>query len=210
MSNAALVGELVEERAVISTAQLQELAARINTLDRQAVAAMTTGLEQAIQTGEALTEAKKIVGHGKWLVWLAENCPTVSHQSASKYMRIYEGYRDGQLRDIAPGCNLSINSVIAALSSPRRGTPDPTVNDTDDEGDVTYPDDRLRLARRAVDAIMEIEQSPAFKGMLKRRGLVNALVGVLNSYDDDTWHVAYRALKSFSHASEDALKKVTE
>ncbi len=213
MSNAVLEGELVEERAVIATSQLQELAERINLLDGQTVAAITMGLEQAIQAGEALTEAKKVVGHGKWLVWLAENCPDVGQRSAAKYMQIYQASRDGKLSQISTGANSSINAVVAALSSPRRGTPDPTAGETDDDEDtIYYPDERLRLARHAIRAIVEIEVAPAFRGLTGRqRSLTKALVDVLNSYEDDNnWHLAVRALKSFNAASEGAVKKASK
>lgn len=43
---------------------------------------------EAILCGQALIEAKKIVGHGKWLKWLEKKCPKISHDKASKCMRV--------------------------------------------------------------------------------------------------------------------------
>ena len=43
---------------------------------------------EAILCGQALNEAKSIVGHGGWLKWLEEHCKGVCHRTAQNYMRV--------------------------------------------------------------------------------------------------------------------------
>ena len=45
-------------------------------------------IKAALLAGKALNEAKTIVGHGRWLLTLKERCPALSHDTASKYMRL--------------------------------------------------------------------------------------------------------------------------
>ena len=42
------------------------------------------------QVGGWLIAAKDKCEHGEWLDWLAENCPEISHDTASRYMKLYE------------------------------------------------------------------------------------------------------------------------
>ena len=43
---------------------------------------------EAILCGQALNEAKSIVGHGGWLKWLEEHCKGVCYRTAQNYMRV--------------------------------------------------------------------------------------------------------------------------
>jgi len=214
MNSDALEGEVLESRAVVATPQLYALAERINLLDHQAVTALTNGLEHAIRAGEALAEAKAIVGHGKWLVWLAENCPAVGRTSAAKYMTIYQGYREGRLAQITTGGNLSVNAVAAALSGPRRGQPAapppnaaPDVLDANADEPRAY-DERAALVGAAVRAIVSIEKSNAL-GYRRQHNLMAALGAVMDAIEDDgDWHTAYRALEAFRLATGKALERL--
>ena len=42
------------------------------------------------QVGAWLTAAKDKCQHGEWLPWLAGNCPEISHDTSSNYMRLYK------------------------------------------------------------------------------------------------------------------------
>jgi hypothetical protein len=44
-------------------------------------------MKHALHCGELLLAAKKLVGHGEWLPWLAANC-TVSERTAQAYIRV--------------------------------------------------------------------------------------------------------------------------
>ena len=45
------------------------------------------------QVGAFLVVAKSKVKHGEWLDWLAENCPEISHDTATRYVKTYHGLR---------------------------------------------------------------------------------------------------------------------
>ena len=42
-----------------------------------------------IQVGEQLLEAKKIAGHGKWCLWIKDNCG-ISQDTVTRYMQLAE------------------------------------------------------------------------------------------------------------------------
>ena len=65
---------------------LSSLAHRINEEHSAARGSIERGIKHAIATGELLIEAKKSVGHGRWIEWLETNCD-VSARSAQTYMR---------------------------------------------------------------------------------------------------------------------------
>jgi len=208
-----LEGELLDTRAVVATPQLHELAGRINQLDRQAVSALTEGLDWAIQVGAALTEAKALVGHGHWLTWLAENCPTIADRTARKYMQVYEGTRDGKLDQIGTRANLDMTHVVAALSTPRAGlgagTRDTahTVLDATADEPRAY-DEGATLMQEALRAIVAVEQSHAFGRFRRQHNQTSALVAAMTVTEDDSeWHLNIRALGEFRFTTEKALEK---
>ena len=43
---------------------------------------------EMMAAGDDLREAKRLVGHGKWLAWLKTNCPDVSERTAHLYMQL--------------------------------------------------------------------------------------------------------------------------
>lgn len=56
-------------------------------------------IAEAMQCGKALNEAKQIVGHGKWLKWLAENCKKISEDTAQRYMKLAKTAHVRNLKD---------------------------------------------------------------------------------------------------------------
>jgi hypothetical protein len=72
---------------VIPRPSLGALARRIQAAHEAAQASARTALESAILCGELLLEAKRLVGHGRFLPWLDENT-TLGPRQAQRYMRV--------------------------------------------------------------------------------------------------------------------------
>lgn len=66
----------------------QEIAAEINAIRRRAVRQL---LEDSVEVGRLLTEAKSAVQHGEWGGWLEENFQ-YSSTEANNLMRLWEAY----------------------------------------------------------------------------------------------------------------------
>jgi len=58
------------------------------------------------QVGAFLVAAKDKCQHGEWLPWLAENCPEISHDTATRYMKTYDKMLDesnyARMRNLTP------------------------------------------------------------------------------------------------------------
>ena len=86
-------------------------------------------LRLAIETGESLKKLKKLIGHGKWLRWFAENEQRLgfSERTSSDYMRM----ADLSEKDRQRAADLtSIRSVLKALKEkgpPQDPIPRPTL-----------------------------------------------------------------------------------
>ena len=93
-----------------------ELAARIRAAHEAAQAGACRVLEDAVRCGELLLEAKRAVGHGRWLPWLAENTGIGARQ-AQNYMRV------AQHRDVVLAANTQstahLSAAVALLAEPR-------------------------------------------------------------------------------------------
>ncbi len=65
---------------------LGDLAVRINAKNDMVITALHSALGYALNAGDLLIEAKRLLKHGQWLPWLAANCSipprTVSHYMA--------------------------------------------------------------------------------------------------------------------------------
>lgn len=66
----------------------QEIAAEINAIRRRAARQL---LEDSVEVGRLLVEAKSTVGHGEWGGWLEENFQ-YSSTEANNLMRLFEAY----------------------------------------------------------------------------------------------------------------------
>jgi hypothetical protein len=71
-------------------------------------------LDRALRAGRALNEAKRQVGHGKWMDWLRDNV-TFRKSAAAEYMRL-DRERD-RLANFRRAGNLSIRQAIAHLDA---------------------------------------------------------------------------------------------
>jgi len=98
--------------------RLPELAAKISNAHTGARAAATLSLEHAIAAGAYLIEAKRLLAHGQWAKWLAENV-AFSERTASMYMRFARN-RDVIDTKIGNVADLSIRAAIGELTEPRR------------------------------------------------------------------------------------------
>lgn len=96
------------------------IAAEINTIKRTTAKYV---LEQSIEIGRLLCEAKEAVPHGEWGRWLEENC-AYSTSNANNLMRIYTEYsEDDQLSFFAENKlelygDLNRSQAIALLALP--------------------------------------------------------------------------------------------
>jgi len=95
------------------------LAKDINEAHATVLASHKKTLTAAMEAGRHLTDAKKLVGHGKWLAWLKENCPQISERTARNYLTLHlnrsqiEGIKSANVADF----NLcDAYRVIAELS----------------------------------------------------------------------------------------------
>jgi hypothetical protein len=53
---------------------------------------------ETILLGTKLAEAKRLVGHGNWMEWLAKNCPDIHGNTARNYMRLANSQHVGNLK----------------------------------------------------------------------------------------------------------------
>jgi hypothetical protein len=94
--------------------------ATLATLIQQRHEAVTASLKEAvgnaIAAGEWLREAKKQVGHGNWLPWLAENFPDISERTAQAYMCLARL----PLEKRNAVADLPLREALAAIASPKR------------------------------------------------------------------------------------------
>jgi Protein of unknown function (DUF3102) len=67
--------------------RLQQLAADINAGHRKILASIRQSVEQAIETGALLIEAKKLMRRGDWWTWVGDNCE-FSYRMSQVYSRL--------------------------------------------------------------------------------------------------------------------------
>lgn len=100
----------IPEAAEPSIEELADRANRAHALVEQAATAMVL---RAIEAGEALCEAKRLLGHGEWEDWLPENFAG-SKRTARAYMRLYANRQRAAVL-AAP----SIRKALEAIAEPR-------------------------------------------------------------------------------------------
>jgi len=90
---------------------LTELAIQINGEHDACEQALKTGVSHAIRAGELLLEAKKAVGHGGWLRWIAGHC-MFSARTAQVYVRFATRGKELGLE------NLPLRDAMKQLAAP--------------------------------------------------------------------------------------------
>lgn len=98
------------------TITLDTLAAEANAFHDIACRKAGEALEAARLSGERLIEAKRRVGHGGWLPWVAANF-RASARTATGYMRLAEGWTAIQSKSEAAS-DLTIAGALRLLAAP--------------------------------------------------------------------------------------------
>lgn len=99
---------------------LPELATAIDAAHAKVEAAARSGLAHAREAGERLIEAKRRIGHGGWLAWLAANCK-VSERTAQRYMQVAEHWHElGKSDNVT---DLTMRDGLKMLAKPKEPTP---------------------------------------------------------------------------------------
>lgn len=112
--------ENISFQEIESGNRLQQLAVEIITFDRQA---KITAVSCAIEIGERLLEAKDLVPHGGWGMWLKENV-NYSQSTANNFMRLYKEYGNNQgslfttLTNSQTIMNLDVSKALALTVLP--------------------------------------------------------------------------------------------
>lgn len=112
--------ENISFQEIESGNRLQQLAVEIITFDRQA---KITAVSCAIEIGECLLEAKDLVPHGEWGMWLKENV-NYSQSTANNFMRLYKEYGNNQgslfttLTNSQTIMNLDVSKTLALTVLP--------------------------------------------------------------------------------------------
>jgi hypothetical protein len=68
--------------------QTASAASQFRKMEKQLLHWGQQTIQSAINAGEHLTAVKKLAGHGKWLPFLKENLPSLSAETAQRYMRL--------------------------------------------------------------------------------------------------------------------------
>lgn len=87
--------DVAGERPSDAEADLQVLASEISAAHFRCQDAFNAAVADAIRAGELLIRAKALVGHGRWLSWLATHFPA-SVRTAQNYMRLARRAEDAQ------------------------------------------------------------------------------------------------------------------
>lgn len=140
------------DNTVIEIREPQTIAAEINAIRKRAARQM---LEDSVEVGRLLTEAKRSVGHGDWGGWLEVNF-AYSTSEANNLMRLYEAYGTADQIGIfeenrmAIFGNLSKSQAIALL-----GLPEPQRREfveTHDVEEMSVRDMEAEIAKIKEDA----------------------------------------------------------
>lgn len=94
---------------------LAGLAEKIDTLHSAALSSHRKSIEQAIECGRVLNEAKALVGHGQWLSWLEANT-RVDERTARRWMR-YANNAETVLAKSATVADLTFAEIDRDLSA---------------------------------------------------------------------------------------------
>ena len=119
---------------LVSTNRLQVLAHEIRAAHEAVKEAQRTAVAKARDAGLMLIEAKRLIGHGNWMRWLADNV-AISDRSVRAYMQI------AQLSDaeLAGTANLTLEALLAAIAIPRHSDPPAQRGQPSREGPDFWP-----------------------------------------------------------------------
>lgn len=141
------------------------IAAEINTIKRTTAKYV---LEQSIEIGRLLCEAKEAVPHGEWGHWLEENC-AYSTSNANNLMRIYTEYgEDDQLSFFAENKlelygDLNRSQAIALLALPPAERAEFVRENDVPAMSVSELEAKIREAKAETEAAVRAEMDTALK-----------------------------------------------
>lgn len=142
------------------------IAAEINTIKRTTAKYV---LEQSIEIGRLLCEAKEAVPHGEWGHWLEENC-AYSTSNANNLMRIYTEYGedDEQLSFFAENKlelygDLNRSQAIALLALPPAERAEFVKENDVPAMSVSELEAKIKEAKAETDAAVRAEMGAALK-----------------------------------------------
>ena len=142
------------------------IAAEINTIKRTTAKYV---LEQSIEIGRLLCEAKEAVPHGEWGHWLEENC-AYSTSNANNLMRIYTEYgeNDEQLSFFAENKlelygDLNRSQAIALLALPPAERAEFVKENDVPAMSVSELEAKIREAKAETEAAVRAELGAALK-----------------------------------------------
>jgi len=88
--------------------RLERLAENINDQYRQAFSFASEAIKNgnaavrsAIACGKMLDQAKRLIGHGRWLKWLSDNCSEIDERTAQNWMRLSKTKHVSDLENFA-------------------------------------------------------------------------------------------------------------
>lgn len=142
------------------------IAAEINTIKRSTAKYV---LEQSIEIGRLLCEAKEAVPHGEWGKWLEERC-AYSASNANNLMRIYTEYGESgdQLSFFAENKlelygDLNRSQAIALLALPPVERADFVKTNDVPSMSVSELEVKIREAKAETEAVVRAEMGDALK-----------------------------------------------
>ena len=134
---------------IIETRNPELIAAEINAIKRSTAKYV---LQQSIEIGRLLVEAKEAVPYGSWGVWLETNCE-YSTTNANNLMRIYTEYgADAQISFFEDNKlelygNLNRSQAIALLSLPRQERDDFVRQNDVESMSVSELEEKIKAAK---------------------------------------------------------------
>lgn len=84
---------MVTKRSVETSERLEELVEKIRDSHQRCLKSLRASVDHARQTGNHLLEVQELVGKGKWLEWVQDNCE-FSIAQAQRYKRIADRYSE--------------------------------------------------------------------------------------------------------------------
>ena len=142
--------------------RLAELAAELRQQHAACESALRNAIEHAFRAGALLIEAKTLVPHGEWGMWLAEHFAG-SERTAQRYMQIVR-----EVGDPTRVADLPVREVLTSLAAPR----------TADESEAPAEE-----APEVVDAEPVLEPGPSIFDMLHDSGDVDDMAKELAEKD---------------------------
>jgi hypothetical protein len=171
MTAAQILDGKHERILVAGSNRLPILGVGINDHLAAAEAATKRGLEHAIAAGLLMIEAKGLVDHGKWLLWLQANCH-VGVRQAQTFMRLARNRHKVEAFKNAAAAHLTIATAEALVGRPRPERPHGLPGQLDMLGGpaaIALPKAPTLRGRALFDLIVDLEQALAVIEQEKRR-----------------------------------------